>query len=55
MEPSVFFLLFPVFYIILAVDLFALGAIVAFLIADVRMAREYEWPLVVVEEERRAA
>jgi hypothetical protein len=55
MEPSVFVLLFPVFYVILAVDLVALCAAVAFLKMDRRAAREHEWRVVAVEEEQRAA
>ena len=55
MEPSVFVLLFPVFYVLLAFDLAALCAAVAFLVADRRAAREHEWRNVAPEEYRRAA
>ena len=43
MEPSVFVLLFPVFYALLAVDLMALCGSVVFLIADRRAARAHDW------------
>jgi len=55
MEPSVFVLMFPVFYVLLAVDIVALCAAVAFLKIDRRAAREHEWRIVAVEDERRAA
>ena len=55
MEPSVLVLLFPVFYILLIVDLLALGAIVAFLIVDRRAALEHEWEAVAAEDLPRAA
>jgi len=54
-EPSVFVLMFPVFYILLAVDIVALCAVVAFLVADWRAAREHEWHIVEEEDYRRAA
>lgn len=55
MEPSVFVVLFPVFYAVLAVDLVALGCGIAFLVADRRAAHEHDWRVVAVEEDRRAA
>ena len=55
MDPSVFVLMFPVFYVLLAVDIVALCAAVAFLKIDRRAAREHEWRIVAVEDERRAA
>jgi len=54
-EPSVIVLLFPVFYVLLAVDMFAACAIVAFLIADRRAARETEWRIEPAEDLRKAA
>jgi hypothetical protein len=56
MEPSVFVLLFPVFYVVLAVDMVAFCAAVAFLVVDRRAARQHEWRVdAVAEEYRRAA
>lgn len=53
MEPSVIVLLFPVFYVLLAVDVLAFCAIVAFLVLDRRAAREHEWRTVAEEDDRR--
>ena len=55
MEPSVLVLLFPVFYVLLAVDIVAACAIAAFLIMDRRAARETEWRIEPAEDLRRAA
>ena len=55
MEPSVFVLLFPVFYVLLAVDIVALCAVVGFLVVDRRAARETEWCIEPTEDLRRAA
>jgi hypothetical protein len=55
MEPSVIVMLFPVFYVILAVDLVALLAGIAFLVVDRRAAREHDWHVIAAEDYRRAA
>jgi hypothetical protein len=55
MEPSVFVVLFPVFYAVLAVDLVALGCAIAFLVVDRRAAHEHDWRLDAADDYRRAA
>ena len=55
MEPSIIVLLFPVFYVLLAVDIVAACAVVAFLIVDRRAAGETEWRIEPTEDLRRAA
>ena len=57
MEPSILVLFFPVFYVLLAVDLLALCAAVAFLVVDwrARRARAHDWRVDTPEDYRRAA
>ena len=55
MEPSVFVVFFPVFYVLLVVDIVAFCAAVAFLAADRRAAREHEWSVIAAEDYPRAA
>jgi hypothetical protein len=55
MEPSVLMLLFPVFYIVLAVDLVAFAAAIAFMVADRRAARANDWRLVARNQDRGPA